>query len=215
MAKKVTVPKELKEKLYKLRRKDRNKKIKNILLAPFTFIVGIFRIKDYKNIFYDKYEDETEEEQELKSLDNNQHKSILHNIKPFIDISDDDEYEEYHEFMTSELKPTFYDLIIRYADKLNISDSELYKKAYVDRRLFSKIRQGHKPNIKTVIRLGLALELNEKDFESLLNSCNYSLYEDKYFDVAIKYFVKNKIYNIDRCNDILYSCKLDLLLDYE
>ena len=210
MANKVTIPKELKQKINELKRKNRKQKIKDVLISPFAFIVGLFRIKDFKDIFYD----EAEEEQELESPKNNRDKSILHDMKPFINICDDDD-EEYHEFMTSELKPTFYDLIIRYADKINISDSELYKKAYVDRRLFSKIRQGHKPNIKTVIRLGLALELNENDFDTLLNSCNYSLYEDKYFDIAIKYFVTNKIFDIDKCNDILYSCKLELLVDYE
>ena len=113
-----------------------------------------------------------------------------------------------------ELKPSFYDLIIKYADKLGIKDSDLYKSAYVDRRLFSKIRSGHKPGIKTVIRLGLVLELNMEEFNELLHSCNYSLYEDEYFDVAIKYFIKNKIYNINKFNNILYSCNLELLNDY-
>ena len=210
MANKVVVPKELKQKLNKLKRKNRSKKIKDIIITPFAFIVGLLNIKNYKNIFYDECNDEYEDTH-TSELHNNS-KSILQNIKPFIDIDDN----EYNTLINSQkLKPTFYDLIIRFADRLNISDSDLYKKAYVDRRLFSKIRQGHKPNIKTVIRLGLVLELNENDFNTLLNSCNYSLYEDKYFDIAIKFFIKNKIYNIDRCNDILYSCKLDLLVDYE
>ena len=212
MANKVVVPKELKYKLKKLKKKNRNIKIKKILISPFSFLINLFNFKNYKKIFYDEYADEDEKEQELESQKGINPKSIFRDAKPFIDF---EEEESITLFNSQKLKPTFYDLIIRFADKLNISDSDLYKKAYVDRRLFSKIRQGHKPNIKTVIRLGLALELNENDFTTLLNSCNYSLYEDKYFDIAIKYFVKNKIYDINRCNDILYSCKLDLLNEYE
>ncbi len=112
------------------------------------------------------------------------------------------------------LTDTFQELLFKFIDKSGLKDSEVYKKAYIDRRLFSKIRSGHKPGIKTVIRLGLVLELNMEEFNELLHSCNYSLYEDEYFDVAIKYFIKNKIYNIDKCNDILYSCNLELLNDY-
>ena len=111
-----------------------------------------------------------------------------------------------------ELKPSFYDLIIKYADKLGIKDSDLYKSAYVDRRLFSKIRSdsNYHPSKDTIILLGLSLELNENEIEELLNSASYSLPKNNYYDLIIRFCFIEKIYKIKDVNDLLmsYNCKL-------
>ena len=56
-----------------------------------------------------------------------------------------------------------------------------------------------------------ALELEFDEFEKLLNSNNNHLGDNNYFDIAIKWCIKNKIYDVEQVNDILYACDLELL----
>lgn len=198
MPHKVKVPKELKLELKKLKKEKKDK---------VNIFVKIFKIKDIFNIEDEADIDECGEE-EISPSNFNKIKNL------FVADADDTDYDTNVQSIKKEkLKPTFYELLIKHIDTKELKDSDVYKKAYVDRRLFSKIRSGHKPNIKTVIRLGMALELNMEEFIVLLNSCHYMLYDDEYFDIAIKYFIKNKIYDINEANDILYSCKLELLTE--
>lgn len=111
------------------------------------------------------------------------------------------------------LDPTFKELLFEFIDKKGLTDPEVYKKAKVNKRTFSKIRTGEEKCVSknTAICLGLALELNLKDFEKLLKAnCNY-LSDNDYFGIAIKWCIKNKIYDIEQVNDILYACDLPLL----
>lgn len=87
------------------------------------------------------------------------------------------------------------------------TDAEIYNKAYIDRRLFSKIRNdtNYHPSKNTVISLGLALNLNITDFEGLLNSASYSLPKNNYFDLIIRFCINEKIYNITEVNNYLYQ----------
>lgn len=117
------------------------------------------------------------------------------------------------EIKNTELKPSFKDLLFQYIDKTGLTDAEVYKKALVSRKVFSKIRTGQTKNVSknTAICLGLALELELNEFEKLLNSNNTILGDNNYFDIAIKWCIKNKIYDVEQVNDILYACDLKLL----
>lgn len=118
-----------------------------------------------------------------------------------------------NEIKSTPLKPSFKELLFNYIDERNLTDPFVYKKAKVDKRTFSKLRTGEIRYVskKTTICLGLALELDLDDFEKLLDANHHSLYGDTYFDVAIRWCIKNKIYDIEQVNDILYACDLDLL----
>lgn len=111
------------------------------------------------------------------------------------------------------LEPTFKETLFGYIDKKGLSDPEVYKKAMVNKRTFSKIRTGEIKYVSrnTAICFGLALELNQKDFDKLLKSNHDYLYDNEYFDIAIKWCIKNKIYDVEQVNDILYACDLHLL----
>lgn len=113
------------------------------------------------------------------------------------------------------LEPTFREVLFRHIDDRNLKDSEVYRKANIDRRLFSKIRcdENYNPSRQIIISLALALKLETKELESLLETMHYSLYNDNYFDITIRYCFDNKIYNYNEVNDILYSCNLKLLSD--
>ena len=107
-------------------------------------------------------------------------------------------------------KNNFQQTLFKLIDKNNKKDSEIYNKAYIDRRLFSKIRtdENYHPTKHTIISLGLALELNITDFENLLKSASYSLPKNNYFDLIIRFCIEEKIYDIIEVNYLLdkYNC---------
>lgn len=113
----------------------------------------------------------------------------------------------------TKLQSTFKELLFMYIDKSQMTDPEVYKKAHMDKRTFSKIRSKEIPYVskKNCICLALALELNINDFIKLLNSNHYYMGKNDYFDIAIQWCIKNNIYDIDQVNDILYACDLELL----
>lgn len=114
-----------------------------------------------------------------------------------------DNKNKYNDFQT-----TLFQMI----DSRLLKDSDVYNKAYLDRRLFSKIRndKSYHPSKETIIQLGLAMELNENDMEKLLDSASYSLAKNNYFDLIIRFCVINGVYNILDVNELLseYNCKL-------
>lgn len=101
---------------------------------------------------------------------------------------------------------TFQDLLFSYIDKKNETDSNIYKKANIDRKLFSKIRcnKNYIPRKNIIIKLCLALELTEEETELLLKSAGYSLSMSKQ-DLVISYCIENKIYDSNIINDYLYD----------
>ena len=106
----------------------------------------------------------------------------------------------------------FQTLLFKYIDEKELKDSDVYNKVNLDRRLFSKIRSNNNyhPSKETVILLGIALELEEKDFEKLLESASYSLPKNNYFDLIIRFCIINKIFKLNEINELLneYQCKL-------
>lgn len=111
------------------------------------------------------------------------------------------------------LEKTFTEKLLSIIDKKGLKDSKVYKKANIDRRLFSKIRSNtnYKPTKKTAIALCLALELDYYETQDLLSRTNLALARSDRFDIVIEYCIKNKIYNIIYVNQILYNFDLDLL----
>lgn len=115
-------------------------------------------------------------------------------------------------YLDNELdKNNFQNTLFNFIDKIGKKDSDIYNKAFIDRRLFSKIRSNpnYHPSKNTVISLGIALELNINDFEKLLNSASYSLPKNNYFDLIIRFCIEEKIYDIIKINNYLdsYNCQ--------
>ena len=100
----------------------------------------------------------------------------------------------------------FNELLFSFIDKSGHKDSEIYKKGDIDRKLFSKIRcsSDYIPRRNVVIKLCLALGLERKDFNELLNSAGYSLSNSK-FDQIISFCLENKVYDLNQVNDYLYT----------
>jgi len=103
-----------------------------------------------------------------------------------------------------ELDESFSDYLFRLIDKKGLKDTDVYKKANLDRKLFSKIRSGsYHIGKMSAIALALALELDKKEAEKLLSKAGYSLSNAILFDVIISYFLEQRVYDFFTINDIL------------
>ena len=103
--------------------------------------------------------------------------------------------------------------LMRFIDESGQKDVDIYKRANLDRRLFSKIRSNpdYMPSKPTIIALAIALELTLEQTEDLLKRAGYSLSHSQKFDVIIEFFIKNCNYNIPEINEILYEYDQPLL----
>ena len=106
----------------------------------------------------------------------------------------------------------FQKLLFSYIDDKGLKDSDVYNKVNIDRRLFSKIRNdNYHPGKDTIIKLGIALNLDINELEGLLSSASYSLPKNNERDLIIRFSFINKIYDIDSINDFLYDYNVSIL----
>lgn len=110
-------------------------------------------------------------------------------------------------------KQTFCEMLFSLIDEKKLSDVEVYKRANLDRKYFSKLRSNasYKPKKKIVCALALALELDNATCKKLVKKAGYILTSASKFDLVIRYCIENKIYDIMKVNEILYGMGLDTL----
>lgn len=104
------------------------------------------------------------------------------------------------------LGESFQEMLFRHIDRKNLDDPEVYHRANLDRKLFSKIRgPKYSPSKKTILALAIALELNLDETLDLLGTVGYTLSKASLFDLIVGYCIENKIYNIHEVNAILFK----------
>ena len=102
---------------------------------------------------------------------------------------------------------TFVDALIAHIKKKGLRDSEVYKAAQIDRRLFSKIMSDrhYKPSKDTAIALSLALRLTLGEATDMLSRAGYVLSHSNKKDIIVEYFFRERIYKLDDINEVLYN----------
>ena len=116
------------------------------------------------------------------------------------------EYLELGELL-QDLDAGFSETLLKLIDRTGKKDSEIYKKANVDRKLFSKIRNhlDYQPSKRTALAFAFALELDLEETEDFIGRAGYRLSHSNKFDVIIEYFLVNKNYDVFELNEVLFA----------
>ena len=117
--------------------------------------------------------------------------------------SDSDDWGQ----MLKDLDAGFSETLLQLIDRTGKKASEIYKKANVDRKLFSKIRNNmdYRPSKTTALAFAFALELDVDETKDFISRAGFALSHSSKFDVIVEYFLVNGNYNVFELNEVLFA----------
>ena len=109
--------------------------------------------------------------------------------------------------LINDLDAGFSETLLQLIDRTGKKDSEIYKKANVDRKLFSKIRNNmdYRPSKTTALAFAFALELDVDETKDFISRAGFALSHSSKFDVIVEYFLVNRNYNVFELNEVLFA----------
>ena len=141
---------------------------------------------------------------------------IYHSDPPsreWVEKHEEETRKREEEFRRWTIEQSFSVTLMKLIEAKGKDSVEIYKRAHIDRKLFSKIRSqtDYVPSKKTVIALALALELSLDETQALLERAGFTLSRSILSDVIVEYFISHGKYDIHELNGVLFVHKQSLL----
>lgn len=138
----------------------------------------------------------------------NPHTSVYYDASPMFDmLADSDASEDFLQDIIDHTEETFQQCLLHKIDEKGLTDPDVYKRANIDRKHFSKIRSNtyYNPTKKTALALAISLGLNLKETQDLLERAGLALSPSSKADLIVKYCIMHRIYNIFEVNALLFK----------